>query len=67
MASVRSLISLLEHSSPYLGGLEIRLIAQGTSRWSFSFVVEETDAVEAARPLHEGLLENHETAAVVAG
>ena len=46
-----------------LEGLKIRLIAQGTSRWSFSFVVEETDAAEPVRGLHQGLLENQEPAA----
>jgi aspartate kinase len=45
-----------------LAGLEIRLIAQGASRWSFSFVVQESDAAEAVRRLHDSLLESREAA-----
>jgi aspartate kinase len=49
-----------------LDGLEIRLIAQGASRWSFSFVVEEKDAAEAVRRLHVTLLEaDHEAASLL--
>ena len=39
-----------------LEGFNVRLIAQGASRWSFSFVVEEQDAPEAVRRLHQELI-----------
>jgi aspartokinase len=39
-----------------LEGLNVRLIAQGASRWSFSVVVEEKDAAEAVRRLHLELI-----------
>jgi aspartokinase len=45
-----------------LAGLEIRLGAQGGSRLSFSFVVQESDAAEAVRRLHECLLESRDAA-----
>jgi len=44
-----------------LQGLDVCLIAQGASRWSFSFVVEEKDAAEAVRRLHQGLIEADNT------
>ena len=49
-----------------LAGLEIRLIAQGASRWAFSFIVQERDAAEAVRRLHESLLENRDAALAAA-
>jgi aspartokinase len=45
-----------------LAGLEIRLLAQGASRLSFSFVVQESDAAEAVPRLHECLLESRDAA-----
>lgn len=39
-----------------LEGLNVRLIAQGASPWSFSVVVEEKDAAEAVRRLHLELI-----------
>jgi hypothetical protein len=45
-----------------LAGLEIRLIAQGASRWTFSFVVQENNAAEALKRL----LENREAALLTA-
>jgi aspartate kinase len=49
-----------------LAGLDVRLVAQAPSRWSFSFLVQERDAAEAVRRLHESLLENHERALLTA-
>ncbi len=55
--NIRSIAGLPGQVFAALEGLEVRLIAQGASRWSFSFVVEEKDAAEAVRRLHESLLE----------
>ena len=49
-----------------LAGLDVRLVAQAASRWSFSFLVQERDAAEAVRRLHESLLENRERALLTA-
>ena len=49
-----------------LQGLEVKLVAQGASRWSVSLVVNERDAAEAVRRLHEELLQPKEELAFVA-
>ncbi len=54
---IRSISGLPGQVFAALEGLDVRLIAQGASRWSFSFVVEERDAAEAVRRLHLALLE----------
>ncbi len=55
--NIRSIAGLTGQVFAALDGLEVRLISQGASRWSFSFVMEEKDAAEAVRRLHVALLE----------
>lgn len=49
-----------------LVGLDVRLIAHGASRCSASYLVDESDAVEAVRRLHEEVLAEDEALAFVA-
>jgi aspartate kinase len=63
--NIRSISGLTGRVFAALDGLDVRLISQGASRWSFSFVVEEKDAAEAVRRLHVALLEAEPTAAPV--
>jgi aspartate kinase len=54
---IRSIPGLTSQVFASLDGLDVRLISQGASRRSFSFVVEEKDAAEAVRRLHVSLME----------
>jgi aspartate kinase len=63
---IREIPDLASRVFVALEGLKVRLIAQGASRCSFSFVVQEKDAAEAVRRLHESLLENQKAAAFAA-
>jgi aspartate kinase len=49
-----------------LEGLDVRLVAQGASRWSVTVVVSENEAAEAVRRLHEQVLEQKTALAFVA-
>ena len=64
---VREIPNLAAHVFQALKGLEVRLVAQGASHWSVSFVVKENDVPEAARRLHEEVLEVREDLALMAG
>lgn len=59
---IRNIAGLPAQVLGALSGLDVRLTSQGASRWSFSVVVNEADASEAVRRLHESLLEGNETA-----
>jgi aspartate kinase len=49
-----------------LEGLDVRLVAQGASRWSLTVVVTEGDVSEAVRRLHEQVLDQKNALAFVA-
>jgi aspartate kinase len=54
---IRSISGLPGQIFTALAGLDVRLISQGASRWSFSLVVEEKDVTDAVRRLHHSLIE----------
>ena len=54
---IREIPDLAAQVFSALSGLDVRLIAQGASQWSFSVVVHEKDVAEAVRRLHRQLLE----------
>jgi aspartate kinase len=57
---IREIPTLAVQVFSALAGLDVRLVSQGASPWSFTVVVKEKDVAEAVQRLHQQLLESPE-------